>query len=244
MTRFLVVSDIHSNLIALEAVLKDAGSYDGIISLGDIVGYGSDPNECVEIIKSQPNIFCVLGNHDYAAIGGLALDAFNAEARKSLLWQQGLLSQENLEFLRSLPLRSIFGDEATLAHGSPRDPIWEYVLNTTIARVNLGFFNTPWCFVGHSHFQVIFQYDKEEDDFSIRLPSPGTPYPLRDRAILNPGAVGQPRDRDPRAAYAFYEPEIRSWTPRRVEYDIPAAQKRIRDAALPSRHAERLMGGW
>ena len=132
----------------------------------------------------------------------------------------------------------------TLVHGSPRDPIWEYVMNTLVARINLADFETLWCFVGHSHFQAVFQYHAETDDVSIEVPKPSVRYDLKERALLNPGSVGQPRDRDPRAAYAFFYPKEKAWEPRRVEYDIKSVQKRILDAGLPPRHAERLAGGW
>ena len=117
-------------------------------------------------------------------------------------------------------------------------------MNTLIARINLDYFETPWCFVGHSHFQAVFQYHAGTDDLTIEVPHSGDLYELKERAILNPGSVGQPRDRDPRAAYAFFRPKAGVWEPHRVEYDILAVQKRILNAGLPPRHAERLSGGW
>jgi diadenosine tetraphosphatase ApaH/serine/threonine PP2A family protein phosphatase len=242
--KILVVSDVHSNLTALKAVLSDAGSVDEVWCLGDVVGYGPDPNGCVSLLRLQPNLTWMMGNHDYAAAGDLALEAFNTDARKSLLWQREALDKDNLEFLSARPVQAEVRGEVTLAHGSPRDPIWEYVLNTLVARINMGFFETPWCFVGHSHFQVVFQHNLEDDDFSIQVPNSGDPYELKDRAILNPGSVGQPRDRDPRAAYAIFQPEERIWIPHRVEYDIKAVQALILAAGLPLRHAERLTSGW
>ena len=151
---------------------------------------------------------------------------------------------EPLELWTSPPFEATVRGNVTLAHGSPRDSVWEYIMNTLIARINLGAFQTAWCFVGHSHFQAIFQYHTEKDDMTIEVPQAGKAYEMSDRAILNPGSVGQPRDRDPRAAYALFCPETHIWEPRRVEYDIPAVQKRILDAGLPARHAERLAGGW
>jgi predicted phosphodiesterase len=244
MTRVLVISDVHANAIALEAVLIDAGKVDETWCLGDVVGYGPQPNECIERISSLPNLTCMMGNHDFGAIGESALETFNSDAKKALLWQRNFLSQESRSFLKSLPDELVVRGEVSLAHGSPRDPIWEYVMNTLIARLNLSFFDTPWCFIGHSHFQAVFQFDSKIDDISIIVPHPAEQYELKDRAILNPGSVGQPRDRDPRAAYAIYCPEEHTWEPRRVEYDIPAVQRMIFDAGLPSRHAERLAGGW
>jgi diadenosine tetraphosphatase ApaH/serine/threonine PP2A family protein phosphatase len=244
MSNILVISDIHANITALEAVLTDAGKVDETWCLGDVIGYGPDPNECIERIRSLPKLTCLMGNHDYAAAGEESLEVFNSDARRALLWQRDALSEEGKSFLRDLPTETVVRGNVSLAHGSPRDPIWEYIMNTLVARINLTFFDTPWCFVGHSHFQAAFQYNTELDDLSIVVPQLGLPYKLRDRAILNPGSVGQPRDRDPRAAYAIFDPKMDVWESHRVEYDIMAVQKRILDAGLPPRHAERLAGGW
>jgi len=244
MTQILVISDIHANLTALEAVLADAGAVDEVWCLGDIVGYGPNPNACVERIRGLPGLSCQIGNHDVAAMGEMPLAAFNNEAKRSLLWQKDQLTAENLDFLRGCARDVTVRGEVSLVHGSPRDPVWEYVLNTLVARLNLSHFETPACFVGHSHFQAVFQYNESEDDFSIEVPKPGTRYKMKDRAIFNPGSVGQPRDRDPRAAYALYYPDAHIWEPHRVEYDIKTVQKQILDAGLPPRHAERLAGGW
>ncbi len=244
MTKILVISDVHANITALEAVLADAGKVDQVWCLGDIVGYGPDPNECVERIRSLPKLTCMMGNHDYGAIGESALETFNSDAKKALLWQRDVLTESSKEFLRTFSQRLLVRGNVSLVHGSPRDPIWEYILNTLVARVNLDFFDTLWCLVGHSHFQAIFQYHADTEDITIEVPPVGKPLKLADRAILNPGSVGQPRDRDPRAAYAIYQPRTRTWEPRRVEYDIQSVQKRILNAGLPSRHAERLSGGW
>ena len=242
--RILIISDIHANLTALEAVLADAGKVDEVWFLGDLVGYGPDPNECIERVRALPNLTCLMGNHDLAAVGNMPLAAFNTEARRSLAWQRETLTPENLTFLRALPSELQTRGEISLVHGSPRDPVWEYVLNTLVARISLQFFETPWCFVGHSHFQAVFQYHPEEDDLTIETPEAGGRYPLTGRAILNPGSIGQPRDRNPHAAYALYYPEEKIWEPRRVAYDVKSVQKRILDAGLPARHAERLAGGW
>jgi len=244
MKRILVISDVHANLNALEAVLADAGDVDETWCLGDLVGYGPDPNECVERIRNLPGLTCQMGNHDYAMVGGIPLSAFNSEARRSLIWQTDQLSNENRDFLRNLAKETSVRGQVSLVHGAPRDPIWEYILNTLNARLNLAFFDTPWCFVGHSHFQAIFQYNQDEDDFKIEIPAPGTHYKMNGRSIHNPGSVGQPRDRDPRAAYAIYYPETCKWEPRRADYDILSVQDRILTAGLPPRHAERLTGGW
>ncbi len=244
MSRVLVISDIHANLTALEAVLADAGSVDEVWCLGDVVGYGPDPNECIQRLQELPALTYLMGNHDFAAIGDLPLETFNADARHSLLWQRKQLTEESRAFLRAASQKVEVRGAVSLAHGSPRDPIWEYILNTIVARINLEFFETAWCFVGHSHYQAVFQYNPENDDLTIEVPPPAERYGMIGRAILNPGSVGQPRDHDPRAAYAIYYPETHLWEPRRVEYDVRAVQKRIIEAGLPLRHAERLAGGW
>jgi diadenosine tetraphosphatase ApaH/serine/threonine PP2A family protein phosphatase len=243
-TRILVFSDVHANLPALEAVLKDAGTLDEFWCLGDVVGYGPDPNECISIIRDLPNLICMMGNHDLAAIGNMPLDIFNSDARSSLLWQKEKLSTESLDFLKKCPQELQVRGEVSLVHGSPRDPVWEYIFNTMIAYFNLEYFTTPWCFVGHSHFQAIFQYNPEDDQISIEIPEPGLSYSLKERAILNPGSVGQPRDRDTCAAYAIFDSLERTWQPKRVKYDFHEVQERILKAGLPARHAERLSGGW
>jgi predicted phosphodiesterase len=244
MTRVLVISDIHANLTALEAVLTDAGNVDEAWCLGDIAGYGPDPNECIDLLQTLPQPKFMMGNHDYGAIGDSALETFNQDARKALLWQRKVLTEDSKKFLRTFMEEPLVCGDVTLVHGSPRDPIWEYIMNTLVARINLDHFTSPWCFVGHSHFQAVFKHHPDSDDMSIDVPAPGDKYQLQERAILNPGSVGQPRDRDSRAAYAIFDPQTKIWEPRRVVYDIKAVQQRILDAGLPPRHAERLAGGW
>jgi predicted phosphodiesterase len=244
MTRVLVISDVHANAIALDAVLADAGEVDETWCLGDVVGYGPQPNECIERIRSRPNLTCMMGNHDFGAIGESALETFNIDAKSALLWQRKVLNPESKLFLSNLPDEVVVRGDVSLAHGSPRDPIWEYVMNTLVARLNLAFFSTPWCFVGHSHFQAVFQYHADRDDLTIEVPHPGEQYKLTERAILNPGSVGQPRDRDPRAAYAIFDPDLHLWEPHRVQYDVLSVQNMIMRTGLPSRHADRLSGGW
>jgi len=244
LTRILVISDIHANLTALDTVLKDAGQVDETWCLGDVVGYGPDPNECISRLRELPNLTCMTGNHDQAAIGNMMLDTFNHDARKSLLWQKANLSVESMDFLRAQPQEKQVCGDVTLVHGSPRDTVWEYILNTIVAYENLEYFDTKWCFIGHTHFQSIFQFHAEEDKFEIELPEPGEVYHLNGRALLNPGSVGQPRDRDTRAAYAIYDSEAGTWQPKRVNYKFKEVQSRILEAGLPARHANRLSSGW
>jgi predicted phosphodiesterase len=243
--RVLVISDIHANLTAFEAVLKDAGTVDEIWCLGDMIGYGPDPNDVVERIRALPNLTaCLLGNHDVALLGDMNFAVFNTEARKSLLWQQANISGSNLAYLRTLPQKTLVKYNVTLAHGSPRDPVWEYILNTLVARLNFEAFETSYCFVGHSHIQCYFQLDEAKDRIALEISPVNKVVQLTPRIILNPGSVGQPRDRNPLAAYAIYDPHAETWEPRRVEYDIESVQKRIRAAGLPEKHAARLSDGW
>jgi predicted phosphodiesterase len=191
----LVISDIHSNLAALQAVLHAAGEVDAVWCLGDLIGYGPNPNECVELIQEQPNLVCLLGNHDAASIGTLNVATFNREARLAVEWTQSVLSTQNAEFLLDRP-----------------------------------------------HVEVIGNVD--ENKVSLTFPQQNQPIQLKPRSIVNPGSVGQPRDRDRRAAFAIFDPDEQTWTHRRVEYDIQATQEDMRTANLPDRHIERLNGGW
>lgn len=242
--RVLVISDIHANLTALEAVLVDAGPVDETWCLGDVVGYGPDPNQVVECLRDLPNLTCTLGNHDVAVLGQMDYATFNTEARRSLLWQKKNVTPANLFYLKNISQDKLVRENVTLAHGSPRDPVWEYILNALSARLNFDSFITPYCFVGHTHVQCMFQLDMERDLVSQYLTRQREVLQLSPRAILNPGSVGQPRDRDPRSAYALYDPLTSAWEPRRVAYDIEAVQGRIRAAGLPEKHAARLAEGW
>jgi len=242
--RILVISDIHANYDALEAVLADAGTVDETWCLGDIVGYGPDPNLCVELVREQAQLTCLLGNHDVAVIGRMPVTAFNGDARRSIEYQQKVITADSLDFLQSLPENLKVRGEVSLVHGSPRDPVWEYILNSMTARLNFDHFDTPYCFVGHTHLQCMFQMDEARDRVTLGSPKVGEAHAMTPRAIYNPGSVGQPRDRDPRAAYAIYDSTAHTWEPRRVTYDIPAVQARIREMGLPEKHAVRIAEGW
>ncbi len=242
--KILVLSDIHANLSALDAVLSDAGSFDAVWFLGDLVGYGPDPNECIALMRELPNLVCLKGNHDAAVLDEIDTEAFNAEARASVLWTRHNLSEDNLRFLEQQRPKSTL-EGVTLAHGSPRSPIWEYLLDTNTAAASFDYFETDLCFVGHTHVPVIFQEPAEFSfSASLAIPEPNTVIRLEPRAIVNPGSVGQPRDRDPRAAYALFDPEALTWEYRRVPYDIASVQERMRAVKLPLRHVRRLSTGW
>lgn len=239
--RVLVISDIHANLSALEAVLASAGRLDDVWCLGDLVGYGPDPNECIARLRSLPSLTCLLGNHDAAAIGDLPLDSFNAEARTSLEWQREVLSAASLDFLQELePMSQVAS--VTLAHASPRQPLLEYLLDTFAAGENFEFFQTKLCFVGHTHVPILFF----QGDYGVglQIPHADITFNLDSRCIANPGSVGQPRDRDPRASFAIFDDELLTWEYHRVEYDISSVQQRMLAVGLPERHIARLAGGW
>lgn len=242
--RILVISDIHANFTALKAVLNDAGQVDETWCLGDVIGYGPDPNACVEELRDISMLTCLLGNHDVAVLGKMPFQTFNGEARRSLIWHEKVLAPDNADFLKTLPENAKVRREVTMAHGSPRDPVWEYIINTLTARLNFDFFDTDLCFVGHSHIQCLFRYDEARDRITLDAPHVDIAMPLNARMILNPGSVGQPRDRDPRAAYAIFDPEARTWEACRAEYNIAEVQERIRAAKLPEKHAVRLAEGW
>lgn len=241
--RILIISDIHANLNALQAVLSDAGEFDSCWCLGDLVGYGPDPNECTQLVRRLPNLVCLLGNHDAAVINQIDLASFNPEARRALIWTQKILSEDNAEYLRGRPER-VEMENVTLAHGSPRYPIWEYLLDTRTATQNFDYFDTPFCFVGHSHLPLIFQKREGRLFAEMILPDGPRRYEMIPRAIFNPGSVGQPRDRDPRAAYAIYDTDSQSWDYRRVSYDVAGVQARMLEVELPPRHILRLSAGW
>lgn len=240
--RYLVISDIHANLAALEAVLADAGGVDQVWCLGDVVGYGPDPNECVELLRKQ-ELICLAGNHDWAALDKLDLASFNSDARAAAAWTQSVLSDESRAYLHSLPSLREEG-QFTLAHGSPRHPVWEYILDPLVASVNFMHFATQYCLVGHTHTAVTFVQGSDGGS-QVRFPLYDKAFPLAsERKIINPGSVGQPRDADPRAAYAIIDSEAMTWEHRRVDYAIEETQGRMREHGLPHRLIARLQYGW
>ena len=241
----LIVSDVHSNLEALTSVIEDAArrsGFDEVWSLGDLVGYGPDPAAVIDLIREHQHRV-VAGNHDLACVGRLSLEAFNQHAADANTWTGYVLDEGRANFLREQPLRLEI-DEFTIVHGSPRDPIWEYVVSERAAVACFNHFDTYWCLVGHSHIPFICRMS--EDRMGARFFSPlyGTPYPLEDqRLIVNPGGVGQPRDGDPRAAYAVYDSDDETVTHFRVEYDIVLTQQKMRSYGLPEFLIERLAVG-
>lgn len=239
---YLIISDIHANLVALEIVLADAPDFDEIWCLGDLVGYGPNPNECIERIQDFRHI-SLAGNHDWAALGKLDLRNFNTDARNANLWTQSELAPSAREYLDGLPT-SIERDGFYMAHASPKEPVWEYVLDTNVAYANFAHFSTPICLVGHTHVPVIFRLDEQRQRCNPMVPPLPDPVSLdQQRMIINPGSVGQPRDGDPRASYAILDSESMIWEFRRVAYPVEITQERMRARGLPRRLIERLEMG-
>jgi predicted phosphodiesterase len=241
--RVLVISDIHANLAALEAVLADAGPFDAVWCLGDLVGYGPEPNEVIERVRRLPGLMCLIGNHDQAALGIIPLERFNSDAGAAAAWTMDHLLPENSAYLRSLPSRITFED-FTLAHGSPRQPVWEYILDLQTADSNFDSFSTNYCLIGHSHLPLIFHRLKGDSQAGLLEIMWDSPMELVPRMILNPGSVGQPRDMDPRAAYALLDIRAGTWRARRTEYDTGRVKDRMLEVGLPERQALRLLAGW
>jgi diadenosine tetraphosphatase ApaH/serine/threonine PP2A family protein phosphatase len=247
--RYLIISDIHSNLAAFEAVLADAGSFDKVWCLGDVVGYGPDPNECVERLRALPHV-CVVGNHDWAALGNMDTEDFNPDAKKACHWTREQLSPSNLAYLETLP-KSLVEEDFTLVHGSPRHSIWEYIMYPSIAEANFECFDTRFCLVGHTHVPIIYRHDPENPAQACDtvMPRLNGPFVLgEDRLIINPGSVGQPRDGDPRASYVIFDSGYKrsdlTLEYRRVSYPVEATQARMIEKDLPVRLIMRLGYGW
>jgi diadenosine tetraphosphatase ApaH/serine/threonine PP2A family protein phosphatase len=259
--RIAIIADPHANLVALEAVLRHAkaqGATDGLWCPGDIVGYGPQPMECVARLR-EAGATTVAGNHDRAGTGMMDTEEFNPDAARAALWTRAQLPKDYAAFLDALPEVAYLspGQEArlnagaseaefTLVHGSLRWPIWEYLQSHEAALAHLERQETPFSLVGHTHVPMLVVQGQEfphgcemyylEDGARFRL--------SRERKlVINPGAAGQPRDGDPRAAYAVYDTESATVTLHRVEYDIAATQKRMEAAGLPRRLAQRLALG-
>lgn len=311
--RVLIVSDIHANLVALETVLTAVkGQYDVLWCLGDVVGYGPRPNECIQLMQDQAQI-CVMGNHDWATLDmpGINVDDFNPQARSAVLWTREQLSEPCREYLRAMPyvpVRPPSLDNFLITHASPREPVWEYVLTPSIAMENFSVFMEHVCLVGHTHKPAIYRWQlvdtsafldqasgsnnpndetehggqpyvpksEQETSESVSanpssesvaekangtvtkmewvatvdqiMPDTGVKVEIKpnesERLIINPGSVGQPRDNDPRAAYAILDLEDMTWQFERIVYPVELTQAQMKEANLPKRLIDRLSFGW
>ena len=238
--RAAIVSDIHGNRHAFAAVLAaiDAARVDAVWCLGDLVGYGAEPNECVELARAHADV-CLAGNHDLAVTGALSLDDFSRGAALAAHWTQGVIASEHRAFLDALSPSGVQGDIG-LFHASPRDPIWEYVLSDGLAERSLAVAEHRVNLIGHSHVALAFERP-EGGPAAGRLCPEGSAADLAGNGwLLNPGSVGQPRDGDPRAAWLELDVTALTARWRRVGYDVAGAQAAIRAAGLPDSLAERL----
>ena len=238
--RIAVLSDIHANLMALDAVLGSLGSVDAVWHLGDVVGYGPEPDGVVERLSSV-KASGVRGNHDAAAVGGREIEMFNPDARAAMEWTRSAINPATRAWLEALPERHV-DDEFTLVHGSPRDPTWEYVTSVAVARANLALLTTRFGLHGHTHVPVIFRQDGRA--MEAVSPASGTTLSLDARpALINPGSVGQPRDGDPDASYLVLDTTAGTCSWHRVAYDVSTVQAAMKAARLPARLAQRLSFG-
>jgi diadenosine tetraphosphatase ApaH/serine/threonine PP2A family protein phosphatase len=234
------VSDIHGNLHALEAVLEsiDQDAPDEIWCLGDLVGYGPRPNRCCAVVAERADV-CLIGNHDLAVLGRLDLEIFAPDAAVSAAWTTGILEPEARALLEAGETKSE-REGVGLFHASPRDPVWEYVLSPGVAYASLAETPQDLVLVGHSHVALSFGLANT----TLATAAEGTEVALAgDRWLLNPGAVGQPRDGDPKAAWLFLDLEAKQASFRRVAYDIAKTQAEIRERGLPEALAARLEHG-
>ncbi len=236
-----IVSDVHANLEALEAVLADLATRGAaaVVCLGDFVGYGASPNECIE--RLRPGIeAAVLGNHDQAALDPALLEYFNPEAAAAARWTAGALTPEHTEYLRALPL-TVPWRGARLVHASPAEPeAWSYVFTPSEAVDEMGHCDEPVCFVGHSHFPGTFEIDGVRASYTRDPRIAGR----RDRRyLIVVPSVGQPRDGDPRAGYLLWDDVAWTFAHVRLDYDLEGAMRRILAAGLPAHLAERLRWG-
>jgi predicted phosphodiesterase len=240
-TRVAVISDVHGNRQALDAVLAALGADepDEVWCLGDLVGYGPEPNECCERVAARADL-CLAGNHDLVVLGSLEIQDFAGDAAAAARWTQTVLSPSAREYLQPLaPQATRAGVE--LFHGSPRDPIWEYVLSEEAAWASFQQTEAPLVLVGHSHVPLAISLDG--DVLSGGVAGGGSEVALGSgRWLLNPGSVGQPRDGDPRAAYLLLEANRRA-SFRRVAYPVAETQAELREKGLPDALAERLAHG-
>ena len=242
--RYAIIGDIHANLAAFTAVLDDIerrGRVEKVWCVGDVVGYGPDPHQCIKLLR-QTNHVCVAGNHDWAAIGKIDTAEFNPDAAAACHWTAQQLSSSDVKYLGNLPM-TIQEDDFTLVHGSPREPIWEYLISTGMAKENFAYFKSQFCLVGHSHVPLVFSCD-ESGTYSASQFLTNVGLALgKNRLIINPGSVGQPRDGNPQASYAIYGSESRQVKLYRVPYDIRSTQDKMVAHGLPMSLVARLSYG-
>jgi len=239
-----IISDIHSNSEAINSVLKNIEKVAEFICLGDIVGYGADPNYCIEKVKDL-NCKCIGGNHDFAVVGKLNINCFNYTARAAILWTSLQLKKENLNFLLNLEKKIELEDNVFAVHGSPQDPILEYILDKNTASLIFSKFHFKICFVGHSHLAGCFSLDENNNQIDYINYSNGGSIEINKnkRYIINCGSVGQPRDGNPKASYGIYDLKYGIVNIYRVSYPVNLTKSKIINAGLPRSLADRLSYG-
>lgn len=233
--KIAIISDIHGNYEALTAVLNDIydKQVEKIICLGDIVGYGPNPNECVQLVKEHCQL-TIMGNHDAAAFNPLMAKDFNQNARYAIEWTASVLTPSSKEYLSTLPMMESLGN-ATFVHATPYDPyLWYYISSMEDARFNFNFFSSKFCFIGHTHIPGLIMYNTVGNNITIYKPSPFD-YSRYDqnRFIINTGSVGQPRDRNPESSYVILDEENSLVQFERVPYDIEAYQTKMKAITMP-----------
>jgi len=239
-----IISDIHSNSEAINSVLKNTKKVDEFICLGDIVGYGADPNYCIEKIKDL-NCRCIGGNHDFAVVGKVNISYFNYAARAAILWTSLQLKKENLNFLSNLKKKIKLRDDIFAVHGSPQNPLLEYILDKDTANLIFSKFDFKIFFVGHSHLAGCFSFNKNNNQIDYMNFSNGGYIEIHKnkRYIINCGSVGQPRDGNPKASYGIYDLKYNAVNIYRVSYPINLTKSKIINAGLPRSLADRLNYG-
>lgn len=242
--RYGILSDIHSNFDALTAVIRelDGLGIDTLVCLGDIVGYGPSPNECCDLLRAR-GCLAIAGNHDEAAVSPTEADGFNALALRAIAWTKGELSAENRAFLSQLPRERSF-DSFVIVHGAPIFH-FDYILNVIDAQSAFERVTAPVTFIGHTHVAEVYFQDDRQRTFHQKLSGGGRiEVAPQYRYIINPGSVGQPRDRNPQASFAYFDDAGRIIEVRRVTYDVMRVRERMQDAKLPSQLGERLSIGY
>ena len=239
-----IISDIHSNSEAINCVLKNIEKVDEFICLGDIVGYGADPNYCIEKIKDL-NCRCIGGNHDFAVVGKVNINYFNYAARAAILWTSLQLKKENLNFLLNLEKKIELKDNVIAVHGSPQNPLLEYILDKDTASLIFSKYVFKIYFVGHSHLAGCFSFNENNNRIDYMNFRNGGYIEIskNKRYIINCGSVGQPRDGNPKASYGIYDLKSRVVNIYRVSYPVHLTQEKIINAGLPRILADRLSYG-
>jgi predicted phosphodiesterase len=237
--KIAILSDIHSNLEALETAFEyiDKEDISKVYCLGDIVGYGPNPNECIEIIRERCDVV-LMGNHDYAALGLANIEYFNDYAKASVFWTISSLEQDNLDYLHDLPF-SYKGDNFLLVHASPSTPPhWHYVLSHDVAMMEMRHFEQNICYIGHSHVPIIYSKNGAYRNSPIKIETKSQKY------IINVGSIGQPRDGDPKLCFAVLDTENNQFEYIRLDYRVNRTYEKIIKSGLPVFLAERLLKGY